>query len=373
MPNQSSRRRRASLALVVAAVFAPAALPQTNSYVRHNLVSDLPGIADFVDANLVNPWGISASATSPFWISNNHAGTATLYNTNGQSFPLASPIVVQIPAPNGGADPGAITGQVFNSTTGFEVAPGKPAAFIFATEDGTISGWNSTVDASHAVIKADNSGSVAVYKGLALGMSSSGPMLYAANFNAGTVDMFDATFASVQAPGAFQDPNLPPGFAPFNIANFGGKLYVTYAMQNDERHDDVPGTGAGFIDVYDLSGALLQRLVSQGPLNSPWGMAMAPANFGALSNLLLVGNFGDGAINAFDPSSGAFRGAMQDKLGNPIAQQGLWALQFGNGGNGGATNTLYFTAGISGGGDPESHGLFGSFQATDNLGPCATQ
>jgi uncharacterized protein (TIGR03118 family) len=356
--------------IVFALALPRMALPQTNSFLQHNLISDLPGIADITDANLVNPWGISASATSPFWISNNHSGSTTVYNGNGQPFPPASPIVVGIPAP-GGTDPGAITGQVFNSTTGFEVATGKPASFIFATEDGTVSGWNGSVDATHSVIKVDRSSAGAVYKGLALATAASGPQLYAANFNSGKVDVFDRNFAPVTTAGAFTDPNIPAGFAPFNIQNLGGKLYVTYAMQNDEKHDDVAGPGNGFVDVYDLSGTLLQRLVSSGPLNSPWGMAIAPANFGSFSNALLVGNFGDGMINAFDVSTGSLLGALQNKLGNPISIEGLWALQFGNGGNGGAADTLYFTAGIAGGGVVEDHGLFGSLQAADNLGACA--
>jgi uncharacterized protein (TIGR03118 family) len=348
------------------------ALAQTNSYLQHNLISDLPGIADITDSNLVNPWGVAASATSPFWISNNHSGTATVYNSNGQPFPAASPIVVAIPAPDG-TDPGAISGQVFNSTTGFAVATGKPASFIFATEDGTITAWNSGVDATHGVIKVDNSTAGAVYKGLALATADSGPRLYAANFNAGTVDVFDTNFAPVMRAGAFTDPNIPFGFAPFNIQNLGGRLYVTYAKQDDQQHDDVAGPGNGFVDIYDLNGTLLQRLISGAPLNSPWGLAMAPASFGAFSNALLVGNFGSGTIAAFDPATGAPLGTLQDKLGNPIALQGLWALQFGNGGNGGVADTLYFTAGIAGGGAREDHGLFGSLQAADNLGACASQ
>jgi uncharacterized protein (TIGR03118 family) len=339
---------------------------------RHNLVSDLPGVADFVDPNLVNPWGISASATSPFWISNNGSGTTTVYNTNGQPFPLASPIVVQIPPPAGGTDPGAVTGQISNSTASFPVATGRAASFIFATEDGTISAWNSAVDATHAIIKVDNSASGAVYKGLALATPSSGPQLYATNFNAGTIDVFDGNFAPVISAGAFLDPNIPPGFAPFNIVSFGGNLYVAYAMQDDEKHDDVAGAGNGFVDVFDLNGSLLKRLISNAQLNSPWGMVMAPAAFGAFSGALLVGNFGDGTINAFDPSTGAYLGTMQDKFGNPVSLQGLWAIQLGNGGNGGDPNTLYFTAGISGGGDIEDHGLFGSLSAADNLGACPT-
>jgi uncharacterized protein (TIGR03118 family) len=219
----------------------------------------------------------------------------------------------------------------------------------------------------------DNSTAGAVYKGLALATADSGPRLYAANFNAGTVDVFDTNFAPVMRAGAFTDPNIPSGFAPFNIQNLGGRLYVTYAKQDDQQHDDVAGPGNGFVDIYDLNGTLLQRLISGAPLNSPWGLAMAPASFGAFSNALLVGNFGSGTIAAFDPATGAPLGTLQNKLGNPIALQGLWALQFGNGGNGGATDTLYFTAGIAGGGAREDHGLFGSLQAADNLGACASQ
>ncbi len=363
---------KAQVLVLLSAGLSQLAFAQTNVYQRHNLISDLKGVADITDANLTNPWGIALTATSPFWISNNHSGAATVYNGNGQPFPVANPIRVAIPAPAGGTEPGAITGEIANGTASFEVAAGKPAAFIFATEDGTISGWNSSIDPANAILKVDNSAAGAVYKGLAMAASSSGPRLYAANFFAGTVDVFDGAFAPVSLAGAFVDPNLPPGFAPFNIQNINGALYVTYALQDEDKHDDVAGRGNGFVNVYDLDGHLLQELVAGAQLNSPWGLAIAPQNFGAFSNALLVGNFGNGLINAFDPSTGAYLGTLQDKLGNPLALQGLWALQFGNGGNGGVTNTLYFTAGISGGDELEDHGLFGSIEAADNLGACAS-
>ena len=205
--------------------------------------------------------------------------------------------------------------------------------------------------------KVDNSASGAVYKGLALGNNGTGNFLYATNFNAGTIDVFDGNFAPAALSGNFTDPNLPAGFAPFGIQNIGGILVVTYAEQDASKHDDVPGAGNGYVDEFDMNGNLLKRLVSGGVLNSPWGVAMAPAGFGDLSGDLLVGNFGDGRINAFDPSTGAFLDTLNDGLGAPIVVQGLWGLLFGNGGNGGAQNELFFSAGIN----DEADGLFGKF------------
>ena len=332
-----------------------------NRYSQHNLVSDVPGIADQTHPNLVNPWGISMSSTSPFWISNNHSGTATLYDGQGQSVPSGKPLVVQIPAPQGGKPPAAPTGQVFNDTAGFNVS-GKPAAFIFATEDGTISGWNPAADPANAIVLVDNSASGAVYKGLALATTRNGPMLFAANFNAGSIDVFDANLAPVSTPGGFADPDLPAGFAPFNVQRIGRKLYVTYAQQDDAKHDDVQGPGNGFINVFDFDGNLAGRLVSNGPLNSPWGIVLAPSNFADFSNALLVGNFGDGTINAFDPCSGEFLGSLQDANSAVLSIPGLWALTFGNGKGAGDANTLYITAGIPGSGQIEDHGLFASIQ-----------
>jgi uncharacterized protein (TIGR03118 family) len=218
----------------------------------------------------------------------------------------------------------------------------------------------------------DNSGSGAVYKGLALGGNSLGALLYAANFSAGTIDVFNGTFSPVTLDRTFVDPNLPPGFAPFNIQAIGKTLYVTYAPQDAAQHDDVAGPGNGFVNVFDFNGNLIQRLISQGKLNSPWGVAPAPAQFGDFSNALLIGNFGDGTINAYDPVSGAYMGALQDSNGTAIAIPGLWALRAGNGGNGGDANTLFFTAGIPGPGRIEDHGLLGSIQVSQTPPPVPT-
>ena len=339
-----------SVELSVSAPPAPAA---SSTYTVQNLVSDVPGLAAQTDPNLINPWGVALNANGPFWISNNRAGTTTLYNGAGQPFPAATPTVVTIPG-------GSPTAQVFNNTTAFALATGNPALFLFASESGIISGWNPGVDPSNAKVVADNSSSGAVYKGLALGVNSSGPLMYAANFHTGTVDVFDARFQPATVSGGFRDSNLPAGFAPFNIRRFGGSLYVTYALQDDAKHDDVRGAGNGYIDIFDMDGNLLRRLVSSGVLNSPWGVALAPDFFGDYSNTLLVGNFGDGTVNAFDPATGSYLGTLQDQDGNSIAMPGLWGLQFGNGHDGGDANALYFTAGIANGGNVEDHGLLGS-------------
>ncbi|HEX5430858.1 MAG TPA: TIGR03118 family protein [Bryobacteraceae bacterium] len=332
-----------------------------NAYVQHNLIADTPGVADFTDANLINPWGISESASSPFWVSDNRTGLTTVYNSIGSALTLKVTIP---PGAAGGSTTGSPTGQVANTATTFAVATGKNASFIFCTEDGTISAWNSGVDASHAVIKVDNSSKGAVYKGIALGGTSDAPQLYVANFHDGTIEAYDGNFAPViLAVNAFKNSKLPAGFAPFNIVNLNGKLFVTYAKQDSAKQHDVAGDGNGYVDVYDMSGTLLQSLIEAGDLNSPWGLAMAPANFGAFSKMLLVGNFGNGRVNAYDPSSGAPKGSLKDPKGNTIAIDGLWALQVGNGKNGGDTNAVYFSAGPGG----EKHGLFGSLQATPVL------
>jgi uncharacterized protein (TIGR03118 family) len=374
MQKQIVKRHRTGLSAVLillSAAVHPNAKGATQ-YVQHNLVSDVPGLADQTDPNLVNPWGISMSATSPFWISNNHAGVTSVYDGQGKKAPTANPLVVRIPVPSGGNPPAAPTGQAFNDTQGF-VVNGKPAPFIFVTEDGTISAWSPAADPANAIVMVDNSAAGAVYKGVALADTSNGPMLYAANFNAGTIDVFDGNFSPVISAGAFTDPNLPGGFAPFNVQRIGRKLYVTYAMQNDTKHDDVAGAGNGFVDVFDVAGTLVGRLVSNGPLNSPWGLALAPGNFGDFSNVLLVGNFGDGAINAFDPCSGEYLGALQDASGAKILISGLWGLSFGNGRGAGDAITLYFTAGIAGSGTVEDHGLFGSIALAPAAPPPSSQ
>ncbi len=369
----SAKRGLGLVASVAAALIISFSSPAAGqSYEQHNLVSDVPGMAPTIDPNLVNPWGITFHPSGPFWISDNNAGVSTLYDGNGHPFPTSSPLVVMIPPPAGGSGSGTPTGVVFNGTSDFAVSEGTasgPALFLFATEDGTIAGWNPTVDLTHAVLAVDNSaaggvdGSTlgAVYKGLANGNNGSGNFIYATNFRDGFVEMYDGNFGFVRA---FTDPGITPdapnpGFAPFGIRNINGKLYVTFAVQNAERHDDVKGLGNGFVDVFDLNGNFLESFASGGTLNSPWGLALAPDHFGKFSGDILVGNFGDGHINGFKPQGRSFHGQLLDGRGHPIAIDGLWGLTFGNGNIAGETNVLFFTAGIF----DESHGLFGKILA----------
>ena len=333
-----------SLLLVSGPLFGAGA----NVFIQHNLVADTAGVADVTDPKLVNPWGISESATGPFWVSNAGSGTSTLYNGSGTIIPL----VVTVPAAASGQT-GTPTGQVVNSvTSAFQLANGRGASFIFASEDGVITAWNGGTTAAIMV----NNSSTAVYKGLATGTSSNGPMLYAANFKSGKIDVFDGKFQPATVSGGFTNANVPAGFAPFNIWPQGGKLYVAYAKQASDQFHDAPGAGNGFLASFDFDGNLQKQLVSNGALNSPWGIALAPSTFGAFAGDLLIGNFGDGKINAFDPTSGNLLGTLQDSTGNPIVISGLWALLFGNSGTGGDKNTLYFTAGPGG----QQHGLLGS-------------
>ena len=325
-------------------------------YEQHNLVSDGAVPADLVDAALVNAWGLVASATSPWWVADNGTDSSTLYNgSTGAKLSLRVSV------------PSAPTGVVFNGGTGFVVTSGSTsgaARFIFATEEGTILGWSPSVAPTQAVVAVDNSAGGAVYKGLAIASTAAGDRLYATNFHAGTVDVFDAAFHPVL--GGFTDAALPPGYAPFGIRHLGSTIYVTYALQDADKHDDVAGVGHGFVNAFDTEGNLLRRVASTGRLNSPWGLAVAPADFGTFSGDLLVGNFGDGHINAFDP--GHFRGdgelrprgQLHGADGPPITIDGLWAIAFGNGAAAGPTNALFFTAGPFG----EAHGLFGKLVVT---------
>ena len=358
-------------------------LPAATGYLVHNLVADVAATAksDFYDPRIVNVWGLTASATSPFWTCDNGTGLSTIYTVNAtNTTPLGTPNATTMPnVPGPGGTMGACSGLVANiapATTPptFPVtATGKApvaASFIFVTEDGLLSAWANGADPANALVEVDNS-KTAVYKGLAI-LTTPAVQLYATNFRAGTIDVFDANFKPVTLPaGAFTDPAIPSGFAPFGIQAIGGKLYVTYAKQDAEQHDDVAGPGNGYVDVYDSTGKL-QRLISGGPgffgtpgapLNSPWGLALAPSTFGKFAGDLLVGNFGDGTINAFDPNSGALLGTLQDSSGSTIKIGGLWALSFGNGSSGGDKDTLYFTAGSGG----EQHGLIGSISANPNL------
>jgi uncharacterized protein (TIGR03118 family) len=348
---------------------------QAPVFLVHNLVSDLPGIADHQDSNLINPWGNGFGQT-PFWVGNNGTGTSTLYDGTG----TATALVVSIPSAGGVPTGGPVTGVIFNSfssnTAVLNVAAGKPASFLFCSEDGIISGWNSTADATHALIAVDNSKAGAVYKGCALGGTSTAPLFFAANFNAGAIDVFDGGFKPVVNANAFVNPIVPAGFAPFNVQNLNGNLYVTYAKQDSAKHDDVAGVGNGYVAVFDFAGNMLGNLVAGGPLNSPWGVAVAPAAFAPFGGSLLVGNFGDGMIHAFDTTTGKLNGALNDPKSNPIAIPGLWSLNFGSGARNQDPGTLYFTAGIGGGpnNDPiEKHGLLGSIQAVPTFAVSGVQ
>jgi uncharacterized protein (TIGR03118 family) len=317
-----------------------------------NLVSSVPGLAAFTDPNLKNPWGISHSATSPNWVSNQFTGTTTLYDGDGQLVPL----VVTIPALGLPSGP---TGQVFNPTNDFVLFTGGKAVFLFANLDGSISAWNGS-HGTLAEIVASTAG--AEYTGLALGNNGTGNFLYAANDEGATIDVFDTTFTSTALPGSFTDPTLPAGFAPYNIQNINGTLYVTYENET---------SGGGVINRFDLNGNFLGRLTSNpdgGPLDSPWGLALAPAGFGPFGGALLVGNEDDGHINAFDPITGALLGTLLDATHTPIANPGLWGLIFGNGGNGGDPNTLFFAAGI----ENEREGLFGAIRAASVPEPASS-
>jgi uncharacterized protein (TIGR03118 family) len=361
MKSKSNRGRRIILMLaIIAALNLPTVFAVRSGYIQHNLVSDLAGVAERRDANLVNPWGISSSPTGPFCVSDNNAGVATFYFGNGRPFPKQnSPLVVSIPPPAGASGAGTPTGNVFNDTSDFVISEGTrsaPARFIFATEDGTLAAWNPEVDATAGILAKDESTTGAVYKGLARGANSMGNFLFATDFHNGFVAMFDHAFNMVHT---FTDSGIPGGFAPFGIRNIGGLLYVTYAKQKPpDNHDDLAGPGNGFVDVFDTTGKLVRAFAAHGTLNSPWGLVMT-GDFGKFSHALLVGNFGDGRINAFDPATGTFLGQLDDQHGKPITINGLWGLTFGNGFEGGHSNVLFFAAGIN----DESDGLFGTLRA----------
>lgn len=324
-----------------------------------NLVSNGAVPAATIDPNLVNPWGIARSPTGPIWISDNGTGLSTLYNGAGTKIPLT----VTVPPPAGSAGPSAPTGIVFNGNSGnFQVTSGGKtgtSAFIFSTEDGTISGWAPSVNQTQAILAADNStlGAGAVYKGLAIASTSGGNFIYASDFRNGLVEQFDSSFNLIRS---FTDPGVAAGYAPFGAQVLDGHLFVTYALQNGAKHDDVAGAGNGYVDIFNFDGTLFQRLVSQGgQVNSPWGLDIAPAGFGDSAGKLLVGNFGDGTISIFDLLTGNFMGKLLGSDGNPVEIDGLWSLMNGNGGSGGDLNKVYFTAGLNG----EQDGLFGSLSA----------
>jgi uncharacterized protein (TIGR03118 family) len=341
------------------------AAASVDAYLKRNLVSDLPEFGDFLDGNVRNPWGIAFSATGPFWIADHRIGRATAYTGTGAPVP----VVVDIPAAAGGATTGTPTGIIANPTAGFTVTAGVPAAYIFATEDGTISAWAS---GSSAVVKVDRSAAGAVYKGLAFGTNSGGACIFATDFSGGKIDVFDDNFAPVSLAGSFTDPALPAGFAPFGIQNLNGQLYVTYAKQDALKKKDVRGAGNGYVTRFSTSGILVGRFASGGVLNSPWGLTRAPATFGAYGGAVLVGNVGDGRIHAFNPTNAAFLGTLGNPAGEPLVVMGLWGLTFGNDAQAGDSQTLYFTASRH----DENNGIFGSitpviptFLSVTNEGP----
>jgi uncharacterized protein (TIGR03118 family) len=342
----------AASACVTSAVFADS---DDFAYKQTNLVSDGAVSAAVTDAHLKNPWGIAAIPGAPFWIADNATGLSTLYDGKGN----IAKLTVTIPPPKG-SPPGTMatpTGIVWSPNGQLFQVQGQASLFIFSTEDGTISAWSPTVDLNNAILQVDNSQSGAVYKGLALATNSTGVFLYATNFHAGTVDVFDSKFQPAKLAGSFSDPHLPAGYAPFGIALIDGNLFVTYALQDSAKHDDVKGRGHGFVDVFDTDGHLVGRFASRGALNSPWGIARAPETFGPFSSRILIGNFGDGRINGFS-SFGDFRGQLRDVTGHAISIEGLWSITFGVAAAS-DPNTLYFTAGPN----DEADGLFGSLQA----------
>ena len=328
-------------------------------YLQHNIASDGFVPADHTNTDVVNAWGLVSGPTTPWWIADNGTGKSTVYNVGTDTFPLT------VTVPGVGGAQGNPTGLVFNGGTGFVVNNGvstSAARFIFASEDGTISAFRG-VPVVTVVPNAQAPAHGAIYKGLAIDSSTNGQFLYATDFHGGAVDIFDSSFHAVTIAGAFTDSTLPPGFAPFGIQNIGGTIYVTYALQDQDKEDDVAGPGNGYLDAFDTSGNFIRRVASGGELNSPWGLALAPDDFGRFSGDLLVGNFGDGRIHVFDPqrltSDGGFGpiGLMHSAAGKPIQIDGLWALQFGSGAPAnGSIKTLFFTAGPGG----EDHGLFGS-------------
>lgn len=353
---------------VALTVTAPSAFSATS------LVADVAGGGSLTsDANLINPWGIAFGPTTFSWVANNHSETSTLYDGNGHAQPAAGPLVVSFAASGAGAsfDP---TGVVYNGSTDFAVTSGAAtgaARFIFVGEGGMLAGWAPGVDLTHAITTYTDAGG-AVYKGLAIANNGSGNFLYATDFHNGKVDVFDATFTK-QTPTAssfaFTDPTLPAGYAPFGIqalptgTNGATQIYVTYAQQNPPGNDNANGAGLGLVDVYDTNGNFVSHLVPVGGLlNAPWGLALAPADFGTLGNALLVGNFGDGKINAFNPSTGAYVGTVANAAGGAFAVPGLWGIAFGNDAANQPHNTLFYAAGTNN----EANGDYGRIDVGAN-------
>lgn len=357
MQLRPSHRVRAILSVVLAACLMAmgSGLARAGDVAQTNLVSDVPNLAMHTDALLKNAWGLSHGPNTPFWVSDAGTNVSTLYDGTGTPVPL----VVHIPGPALLPFVAVPTGNLFNGTSGFVVSNGTtsgPSRFIFVTATGTISGWSPAVDVTHAIRMVDNF-PMASYTGVAMGSTTAGTFLYVANFGQGRIDVFNSSFAPATLSGTFSDPNLPAGFAPFNIENIGGMMFVTYALRGANGRD-VAGVGNGYVDIFSSDGVLVSRVASNGLLNSPWGMAIAPPTFDEFAGDLLVGNFGDGRINAFRLSDGKFRGQLKMD-GRTIVIPGLWALVTGAGARNADPNRVYFTAGIN----HEADGLFGSLNA----------
>ena len=366
----------AALSACALAVAVPASLAGASAHTNNpknqfhqtNLISNRTDQgAQVVDPNLQNPWGLALGPATPLWVADNNAGVATLYTiTPGGAMAANTGRVVMLPGGRASTMDGpSPTGQVFNPTNDFAVTSktgSGPALFIFSAEAGQISAWSPAADPfdknGHATAQVEFSSATAVYKGLTIARAGRHDYLYASNFHDGTVDVFNSSFRKVHLEGNFRDRNLPAGYAPFGIQELDGLLYVTYALQNADKHDDVSGPGHGFIDIYTNEGFFIKRLASRGTLNSPWGLALAPHHFGPFGDRLIVGNFGDGLINVFGRFSGRFFGQLLGQSGNPIQIDDLWALKFGTQATGG-TNTLLFSAGIN----DEKDGLVGAVNA----------
>jgi uncharacterized protein (TIGR03118 family) len=353
----SSARRATPAALMLAVVSLSSPLhADPNNYQVSNLVSDGGVPAMHRDDNLKNGWGVAFNPTGFVWVADNGSGRATLYEGNG----VPQSLVVTIPAADPAADHGTPTGITFSaSNSDFMVSANgalAPARFIFVSEDGMVSGWAPSVDGTHAIKAWVNPD--AVYKGVAIAGNGEREMLYAADFRNRKIDVYDATFHPASVAGGFADRNIPSDYGPFNVMNIQGNLYVAYAKKDPNSDDEMKGAGFGFVDVFDADGNLLKRLARRGSLNAPWGMALAPAGFGPFSNRVLVGNFGDGAISAFDAHTGKFKGQLRAN-GKVVKIDGLWGIAFGNGIQHQPTATLFFAAGPN----DEANGLYGRIDA----------
>jgi uncharacterized protein (TIGR03118 family) len=334
----------------------------TDLFAQTNLVSDGAVPAAHVDPQLLNPWGVAFVPNAEFWVSDNNAGVTTLYDGAG----VKQSLVVNVPG--AGGQTAAPTGQVFNGTAGFVVHKGNvsgAAVFILDGEDGGLSAWSPSVDVNNAILVYDGNTAPggAVYKGLAIGNVGADTFLYAANFRSGNVDVFDSNFALVHSKNAFKDPSIPKGFAPFNVQNINGMIAVTYAKQDAAKHDDVAGAGNGFVDFFSTKGKLIRRLHHGKFLDSPWGLTVAPTSYDKLAGDILVGNFGSGQIDAFNPRSGKFITTLDSAANTPIVINGLWALTPGSGAADSSTQSIYFSAGSN----DEQDGLFGTLDFSSSI------